>query len=133
MAGSDHAQHVQWSERTYQACVYLHTSLQILFSTNNRVVAFNLASSLFSKEQGSRASHINNLSCHCVYCLVIGSHRVLQKIFMYLPIAIEVLQLSVCLEHINFTWISVCLDPTLKFYTLSHRTFEHMYKVLNIG
>ena len=26
-----------------------------------------------------------------------------------------------------------CLDPTPKFYILSHRTFEHLYEVLNIG
>ncbi len=26
-----------------------------------------------------------------------------------------------------------CLVPTQKFYTLSHRTFEHLHEVLNIS
>jgi hypothetical protein len=26
-----------------------------------------------------------------------------------------------------------CLDPTVKFFTLSHRMFEHMHGVLNIN
>jgi hypothetical protein len=29
--------------------------------------------------------------------------------------------------------IKGCLDQTLKFYTISHRTFKHLHKILNIG
>jgi hypothetical protein len=29
-------------------------------------------------------------------------------------------------------WLRPCLDPTQKFYTMSHQTFKHLHKVLNI-
>ncbi len=33
----------------------------------------------------------------------------------------------------NFTPLGACLDHLVKFYTLSHRMFRHIHKVLNIN
>ena len=36
-------------------------------------------------------------------------------------------------SFLNFEQFGLCLDLILKFFTLSHLTFEHLHEVLNIG
>jgi hypothetical protein len=40
---------------------------------------------------------------------------------------------GVKIDTITTDFLSPRLNPTLKFFTRSHRTFEHQHEVLNIG